>query len=68
METKSFTIPNISCNHCVRNIKNEIEEMDGVVSVQGDPESKTMMVTWNSPATEERLRARLGEIQYPAEP
>jgi copper chaperone CopZ len=30
MITKTFHIPNISCGHCVRSIKDELEEIIGV--------------------------------------
>ena len=37
MEKQTFSIPNISCNHCVMTIKNELDELEGVVTVDGDP-------------------------------
>ena len=36
METKIFSIPNISCGHCVMSIKNELGELDGVKRVEDD--------------------------------
>ena len=32
METQTFTIPNITCGHCVMTIKNELLELDGVAA------------------------------------
>ncbi|MCG6881322.1 MAG: heavy-metal-associated domain-containing protein [Deltaproteobacteria bacterium] len=66
METTKFSIPNISCGHCVKAIQKELSEMDGVSSVEGDPGSKEITVTWNAPATEENIKATLKEINYPA--
>jgi copper chaperone CopZ len=40
MEKETLTVPNISCGHCVMNIKNELSEMEGVNSVDGSPEAK----------------------------
>ncbi len=65
MEKQSFTIPNISCGHCVMTIKNELEDMEGIRSVEGDPSNKTIMAELEAPATIEGIRTRLAEINYP---
>ena len=67
METKTFVVPNISCGHCVRTIQNELTEMQGVDSVNGDAENKTITVSWTGPATEVEIRNILQSINYPAE-
>jgi copper chaperone CopZ len=66
MEQKTLSIPNISCGHCVMSIKNELSEIEGVLSVEGDPDAKSIVVEWDAPATLEALKDRLGEINYPA--
>ena len=66
MAQNTFTIPNISCGHCVMAVKNELSEMPGVQSVKGNPESKTVVVAWDAPASEDDIRAKLKEINYPA--
>ena len=66
MEKQTFSIPNISCGHCVMSIKNELSEMEGVTTVDGNPESKKMLVEWDSPASLETIKAKLEEINYPA--
>ena len=66
MAKQTFSIPNISCGHCVRAIENELQEMDGVVKVAADAESKTATVEWEPPATLEEIRNKLEEINYPA--
>ena len=67
MEKNTFKIPNISCGHCVNAVKSELEEMDGVSSVTGVPEEKTVTVQWDLPATMEAIEDKLKEINYPAE-
>ncbi len=67
MEKTTFTIPNISCGHCVMSIKNELGDLEGVSAVDGDPDLKSMTVTWEAPATLESIKAQLSEINYPAE-
>jgi copper chaperone CopZ len=66
MEKQTFTVPNISCGHCVATIQNELRELDGVVKVEGDPQNKTATVEWNAPATESQIKSKLSEIGYPA--
>ena len=64
-ETKTFTVPNISCEHCVRSIKNEVSEVAGVASVQADEKTKVVTVAWDKPATWDQIKATLTEIEYP---
>ncbi|MFC1533156.1 heavy-metal-associated domain-containing protein [Thermodesulfobacteriota bacterium] len=66
METKSFSIPNITCGHCVMTIQKELGEVDGVSKVEGDPEKKEITVAWDSPVTLEAIKSTLKEINYPA--
>jgi len=66
METKKLSIPNISCGHCVMAIKRELGELQGVTKVEGDPQKKEITVEWDAPASLERIKATLKEINYPA--
>jgi len=68
MDAKTFQVPNIHCNHCVMTIKRELGELEGVASVTGDAETKTVTVQWESPATWDNIKSLLTEINYsPAE-
>ncbi len=66
MEKTTLNIPNISCGHCVNRVKNALFELDGVSAVDGNPETKDVSVTYDAPATIERIREVLKEIEYPA--
>ncbi len=66
MNTVTYTIPNISCKHCVHTIKMEVSELEGVRSVEADPQTKQAVITFDAPATEEAIKALLAEINYPA--
>ena len=66
MEKKTFSIPSISCGHCVNAIKTELSELDGVTSVKGDIEGKSVVVAWDAPASEDSIKDKLVEINYPA--
>jgi copper chaperone CopZ len=47
-------------------IKNELNELDGVKSVEGNPEAKSIDVEWDAPITEDKIIETLKEINYPA--
>ena len=66
MAKDTFTIPNISCGHCVNAIKNELSELEGVKSVEGNPETKSVDVEWEDPASLNKIKETLIEINYPA--
>ena len=66
MEKSTFSIPNISCGHCVMAIKNGLSELEGVNAVEGDPGSKKVTVEWGAPASVEKIKSTLSEINYPA--
>jgi copper chaperone CopZ len=66
MEKTTFAVPNISCGHCVAAIQRELTEMAGVSRVEGNPTSKEIVVEWEAPASLDRIRSTLKEINYPA--
>jgi len=65
MEKKTFSIPSISCGHCINAIRTELTDLEGVSKVEGNIESKSVNVEWDSPATEESIKNKLTEINYP---
>ncbi|HXK43699.1 MAG TPA: heavy-metal-associated domain-containing protein [Anaerolineae bacterium] len=65
MTTVTYTVPNISCGHCVRTIQNEVAELEGVRAVKADLGTKSVEITFDTPATEEAIKALLAEINYP---
>lgn len=64
MSTKTFTVPNISCNHCVHTVKAELSDLAGVQSVAADAETRQVTVAWDAPANWEKIEALLKEINY----
>ena len=64
MQTK-FNVPTINCEHCVNAIKSELNDLNGVKSVSGDPATKTITVDFDSPASVESIKSMLIEINYP---
>ena len=66
MEKKTFNIANISCGHCTKTIENELNELEGIRSVQSSIADKTVTVEWGTQVSEDKIRALLKEINYPA--
>jgi copper chaperone CopZ len=65
VEKRSFVVPSISCGHCTATIKRELEEIDGVITADGDAASKRVAVSWQPPATWEEIRSVLVDISHP---
>jgi copper chaperone len=66
MTTVTYSIPNISCNHCVHTIQTEVADLEGVADVRASAETKSAVITFDAPATEAAIKKLLAEINYPA--
>lgn len=67
MTTVTYAVPAISCGHCTHTIETEVGDVQGVQSVKADIETKKVVITFDAPASEEKIKALLAEINYPAE-
>jgi len=65
MTTATYSIPNISCGHCVMTIENNVTKLEGVTSVEASAETKQATVTFEEPASEEKIIELLKELSYP---
>jgi copper chaperone len=65
MQTITYTIPNISCGHCIHTIETEVGKITGVKSVEGDQNSRKVTITFDNPANELQIKELLTEIDYP---
>ena len=66
MTTVTYSIPNISCGHCVHTIQMEVGELAGVTVVEASAEKKQAVITFGDPANEAQIKSLLAEINYPA--
>ncbi len=60
-------IPSISCQHCVHTIEMELNDLPGILEVKADTGSKTAEITFQDPATEEKIIELLAGINYPVQ-
>jgi len=51
----------------VGNIRREIRDVNGVVSVEGDPGTKEVTIRWSPPATWKEITEILTDMGYPVE-
>ncbi len=65
MTTVRYSVANMSCEHCVRAIENEVSDAPGVQHVKANSSTKSVEITFEPPATEDRLKELLAEINYP---
>lgn len=66
MTTVTYSVPAIHCAHCTHTIETEVGELQGIESVKADLESKKVEIAFDAPADEEKIKALLAEINYPA--
>jgi copper chaperone len=66
MATTVLTVPDISCEHCVRSVTNALTPVDGVQDVQIDIPTKQVTVAYdNAKVDVEQMKAILAEEDYP---
>ncbi len=67
MSTITYNVPAIHCSHCTHTIEMEVGELPGVQHVKADLDTKKVQVTFDTPASGEKIKALLAEIEYPVE-
>ena len=67
MTTKTYTVPGISCGHCVATIERELKLVEGVQSVKAEQDSRRVTVQVANDDLLPEVERTLVEIGYPAE-
>jgi copper chaperone len=67
MTTVTYTVPAISCAHCTHTIETELSDLQGIQSVKADEATKKVVINFDKPADETKIKALLAEIDYPVE-
>jgi len=66
MAQTTFSVPAITCEHCVKTIQRVVtDEVPGVQEVTGDHEAKRITVSFAPPATLEQIVASMTEWDFP---
>jgi len=61
---KTYTVPEISCEHCVRAITNELASVPGVEVVNIDIPTKVVTLRHSDEVTDEQIIATIAEAGY----
>jgi copper chaperone len=64
MQTKQYTVPAISCQHCVRAVTNEVSKLDGVSAVSVDLATKVVTVEHGESVAPAAIVAAIQEAGY----
>ncbi|RPJ18749.1 MAG: copper chaperone [Chloroflexi bacterium] len=67
MTTVTYSVPAIHCGHCTHTIEMEVGELQGIQSVKADQTTRKVEITFDAPASEDKIKALLAEIDYPVE-
>ena len=67
MTTVTYSVPAMHCGHCTQTVEMEVGELEGVQGVKADLATKKVQIAFGAPASEEKIKALLAEINYPAE-
>jgi len=51
--------------HCVHTIQSEVGELAGIQSVKADAASKKVEIIFDAPASEDKIKTLLAQINYP---
>ncbi len=61
---KEFTVPSMSCQHCVNAITKEVSNLQGVQNVQVDLDSKRVQVQADDRVSTEAILEAIHEAGY----
>jgi copper chaperone len=62
MSTRTYSVPDISCDHCKRAIEGEVGQLAEVTTVEVDVATRT--VTVDGAASDDAVRAAIDEAGY----
>lgn len=61
---KMITIEGMSCQHCVRHVKEALSDLDGVTTVEVDLASKTADIEASGDVRDEAIKAAIEDAGY----
>lgn len=64
METKTFKVPNMTCNGCVSTVRGELEGISGVEVLEINKVAQLVTVKWDQPASWDVIEQALTAIEY----
>lgn len=66
--TSTYTVQGMTCDHCVRSVREEVSELPGVTDVDVDLASGRVVVTADEPVDRAAVQAAVEEAGYELAP
>ena len=64
MTEQTYRVPDVSCEHCVRAITEELTKLPGVAEVAVDLQTKLVTVRHDASVTDDQVRGGIAEAGY----
>lgn len=64
MAQRVYSVPDVSCEHCVNAITGELSQIEGIGRVDVDLEAKTVTVEASEQVPEDRIREGIDEAGF----
>ncbi|MDP9356321.1 MAG: heavy-metal-associated domain-containing protein [Chloroflexota bacterium] len=64
MSEQVYRVPDVSCDHCVRAITEELTKLSGVTEVDVNLESKLVTVRHDDSVSDEQIREGIADAGY----
>lgn len=64
METTTYTVIGMTCEHCIASVTEEVTEIPGVTGVDVDLATGALAVTSTEPLSDEAVRGAVVEAGY----
>ena len=68
MPTATYAVTGMTCDHCVRAVRGEVEALDGVESVEVDLATGRLEIASREPLSPAEVLAAVDEAGYTATP
>ena len=67
MTTKTYSVPEVHCEHCVAAINRELGQIDGIGEINVDLNAKTVTVAVDEQVTDQQIADGLYEAGFDVE-
>ncbi len=64
MTEQTYRVPDVSCEHCVRAITDELTKLPGIANVDVNLDSKLVTVRHDDSVTDDQIREGIAEAGY----
>lgn len=64
MATSQYTVTGMTCSHCESSVREEVEALDGIQSVEISARDGSLVITSSSPVADEDVARAVAEAGY----